>query len=203
MKAESNKVSFPKKMRGYHVRRVDSYIASLCSDFTRAEEDYQSRIVALEKEIDHLRADLEGYQTVETENNALREEIERLKLSRTRLVRRAKAALQARTHKNPRPSLTPQERQARTQAFFSKSAEIVRLVGHTGQKVSRLAQALPLPHKSPSPIKPIPINAKQAKKMAKKLSRQEKQVNSADKKIKKAKRVEQVQSEKLQKLRQQ
>ena len=202
MKAESNKVSFPKRMRGYHVRRVDSYIASLCADFARAEEDYQSRIVALEKEIARLRADLSNHQTVEAENTALRSEIERLKLSRLRLIRRAKAALQARALKNPRPALTPLERQARVQAFFSKSAEIVRLVGHTGQKVSRFAQALPMPKKAPLPINPVPMNAKQAKKLAKKLSKQEKQVNSAEKKIRKAKKVEQKQTEKLQKLRQ-
>ena len=101
MKVDPNKVSFPKRMRGYQVRRVDSYIESLCSDFTQAEEDYQARIIALEKEISRLRTDLEGYRSVEVENVALREELERLKASRLHLLRRAKAALQAKAKKRP------------------------------------------------------------------------------------------------------
>ena len=202
MKIDPNKVSFPKRMRGYQVRRVDSYIESLCSDFTQAEEDYQSRIIALEKEISRLRTDLEGYRSIEAENVALHEEIERLKVSRLRLIRRAKAALQAKEKKGKRSALTSLERQKRTQAFFSKSADIVRLVGHTSQKVSHLVDALPMPKGASKPIAAAPTNAKQAKELAKKLSKQEKQINSAQKKIKKAQKVEKTQTEKLQKLNQ-
>ena len=200
MKVDPNKVSFPKRMRGYQVRRVDSYIESLCSDFTQAEEDYQARIIALEKEISRLRTDLEGYRSVEVENVALREELERLKASRQHLLRRAKAALQAKAKKRKRPVRTPLERQVRTQAFFSKSADIVRLVGHTSQKVSHFVDILPTPKCATKPITPAPANAKQAKELAKKLSKQEKQINSAQKKIKKAQKVEKAQTEKLQKL---
>lgn len=200
-KTDPNQVSFPKRMRGYQVRRVDAYISSLCADFAQAEEDYQSRIVALEKEIARLREDIEGYRAVESENQAMRSEIEQLRISRLRLLHRAKEALRKQRERSARPSLTPQQRQARVQAFFRNSAELVRLVGHTGQKVSRIARALPMPKQPMTPIKPVPTTAKQAKKLAKKLSKQEKQRNYAEKKIKKAQKIEAKQRQKLQQLK--
>ena len=58
MYVSPQKATFKKSMRGYKARQVDAYIETLCSDFAGAEEDYQSRIVTLEKELAELKAQL-------------------------------------------------------------------------------------------------------------------------------------------------
>ena len=194
------KASFKKSMRGYRARQVDSYIESLCSDFAGAEEDYQSRIVSLEKEIASLKEQLVKSRAIEEENTALREEVERLHAHRIRLIRRVKDA--DRAQKEQAPKLSPEQKQARVRKFFSTSAEVVRLVGHTGQKVSRIVHALPAVKKPTATVsvEQMPTTAKQAKKLTRTLAKKEKARAGAQRKIKKARKIEQKQLKKLQEL---
>ena len=191
------KASFKKSMRGYKARQVDSYIESLCTDFAEAEEDYQSKIVALEKEISRLQQQIAHCHDVEQENAKMREEIAVLRANRLHLIRRIKATTHhKKTEKKP---LSQEEKTQRTQQFFRSSAEVIRLVGHTGQKVSRIARVLPTANKKKE-IPPMPATAKEAKKYANKLYKQEKKRSSAEKKINKARKIEQKQLKKLEKL---
>ena len=202
MYVSPKKASFKKSMRGYRARQVDSYIESLCSDFAGAEEDYQSRIVSLEKEIASLKEQLAQSHAVELENAALREEVERLHAHRVRLIRRVKAADERKKEKAPR--LTPEQRQERMHKVFATGAQVVRLVGHTGQKVSRIVRALPerKPAAPATPVAKLPTTAKEAKKLTKTLAKKERVCAQAQKKIKKARKTEQKQIKKLQKLEQ-
>ncbi|MBQ7337276.1 MAG: hypothetical protein IJW40_02355 [Clostridia bacterium] len=201
MYVSPQKASFKKSMRGYRARQVDSYIESLCSEFAGAEEDYQSRIVMLEKEIAQLKAELERCHDMETENAALREEVETLRARRVRLLRHRANNTQAEKNKNKSKALTPAEKEERTRRFFHAGAELIRLVGHTGRQVSRVVKTLPLPATPAAASKSVaPNSAKEAKNLARKLSKIEKKQKRAEKKIEKAQKAEKKQLKKLNKL---
>lgn len=55
MYVSPQKATFKKSMRGYKARQVDAYIETLCSDFVHVEEDYQARILDLEKQLEQAK----------------------------------------------------------------------------------------------------------------------------------------------------
>lgn len=142
-------VSFPKTMRGYHVGQVDAYLASLCADFAEAEEDYQSRIAALEEKIAMLSQRLEEYQAVESEIESLRAELDRRGRKRRRCRQREAAVLCSENGtEDTKPEKCREHRARVTQQIFSVGADVIRLVGHAGVQAARilsLVRALPCP----------------------------------------------------------
>ncbi len=135
-------VTFPKTMRGYHVGQVDAYLASLCADFAEAEEDYQSRIAALEEKIATLSQRLEEYQATESENEALRAEWDRRGRKRRRCRQREAAVLGSENETEDTTKANRREHRAHrarvTQQIFSVGADVIRLVGPIGVQAARV-----------------------------------------------------------------
>ena len=178
MNVSPHRVSFRKSMRGYHTRQVDAYIESLCAEFAAAEEDYHSRIVSLEKEIDQLKQELENCRAAEEENAVLREEVTQLRSRRIRFVH----------SKKTKCNKTQADCRARTERIFATGAELVRIVGKTGRQVSRFVAALPTPV-AKTEEKAAPNNVKEAKQLLKSLNKQEKIARHNEKQAKKAKKI--------------
>jgi DivIVA domain-containing protein len=191
MNDKQPKASFPKSMRGYRVKQVDAYIEAICADFADAEEDYQSRIVALEKEIAHLLEQLQGYAALQAENAELRAELENCRKHRLRLIRKSAAGVQA-TPKASKPKLSEEQRKARTQHVFSTGAELVRIVGQAGKQVTRIVDALPATRAKNAASEKVasPANTKQAKALLHQLSKQEKMAKKTQQQIKKTAKAE-------------
>ncbi len=185
MVTNPQKVSFKRGMRGYQAKQVDSYIRSLNTDFSAAEEDYQSRIVTLEKEIARLQEALQRERALREENVASKEDPAAKPARRVCLMRGKRGGEKARRAK--RAPLTPEQKQARTQHFFHTGAELIRIVGKTGRKVTRIVNALPSPQKQPKPAA-APADVKAAKAHLRQLTKQEKLQKKTEKQIKKIKR---------------
>jgi DivIVA domain-containing protein len=158
MYVSPQKASFKKSMRGYKARQVDAYIETLCSEFAGAEEDYQTKILSLEKEIVMLREQLAQYEALKQEYDALLAEKKRFQKRRFRLSRKNDASAESRVdHGEPQAELSDmasskqmnapiaEHKEDRLRRFFSVSANVVRLVGHTGKRVGKLLSALPEP----------------------------------------------------------
>ncbi len=188
MYVSPQKASFKKSMRGYRAGQVDAYIETLCTDFVAAEEDYQSRITMLEKEIDRLQKELEDCRTAAHENAALREELAHLRRRRIRFTRAKATNNTASTD----ASIKKQANRERTERFFAAGAELVRIVGKTGRSVSRIVAKLPTPAGKPATVKQrsaTPSNVKDAKLLLKTLSKQEKAAKRTLKQNKKAAKI--------------
>ena len=201
MNVKPPKASFQKSMRGYRAKQVDAYIESICADFADAEEDYQSRIVALEKEIAHLSEQLQGYAELQAENAALRAELERCRNRRLRLIRKA-AAEKKTAVKAAKPKLSEEQRKARTQHIFSTGAELVRIVGQAGKQVTRIVDALPAAgaKKGACERTAAPKNTKQAKVLLRQLSKQEKMAKKTQRQVKKTAKAEKKLQKRVEKL---
>lgn len=190
MYVSPQKASFKKSMRGYKARQVDAYIETLCSEFAGAEEDYQARILALEKEVTELRAQLEEYEALKQAHEALLLEKERLRTRRFRLIRHAEPdGGEEQEKKEEKIAPTPEQREDRMRRFFRVSADVVRLIGHTGKRVTRVLSALPEPSRSTAPKAEPSLTSKQRKKLekqqAKELRKKQKQAKKTEKKDKK------------------
>ena len=190
MYVSPQKASFKKSMRGYKARQVDAYIETLCSEFAGAEEDYQTRILALEKEVTELRAQLEEYEALKQAHEALLLEKERLRTRRFRLIRHAEPdGGEKQEKKEEKIAPTPEQREDKMRRFFRVSADVVRLIGHTGKRVTRVLSALPEPSRSAAPKAEPSLTSKQRKKLekqqAKELRKKQKQAKKTEKKDKK------------------
>ena len=84
---------------------------------------------------------------------------------------------------------TPEQREDRMRRFFRVSADVVRLIGHTGKRVTRVLSALPEPSRSTAPKAEPSLTSKQRKKLekqqAKELRKKQKQAKKTEKKDKK------------------
>jgi cell division septum initiation protein DivIVA len=142
------KTSFKKGLRGYKARQVDTYIQALCSDFADAEEDYQSRIVSLEKEIAKLREELGQTRLLQSENEQLRNQLAQLQRHYFWLKLTRKSADHApKKEKSTRKKRKNKDAVAeKTKKFFQYSADLIRILGNTGRQVVRVVDALPAPY---------------------------------------------------------
>ena len=185
MQKNPQRVSFRKGMRGYRARQVDAYIETLCKEFAAAEEDYQSRIVSLEKDIARLSQEVHHYAALQNENEELRRALAEKSSRRVLTVRFQNKKDETAAKK--KPALTPKEKEERTRRVFHASAEVLRLLGNTTRQVTRIVQALPSPTPAPKVV-PAPETVKDAKSLLRTLSQQEKLQKKTRKKIQKIKR---------------
>jgi DivIVA domain-containing protein len=184
MQKNPQRVSFRKGMRGYRTRQVDAYIETLCKEFSAAEEDYQSRIVSLEKEIARLSQEVRDYTTLQNENDELRRALAAKSARRVLTVRYKSNREDPAKKKTP---LTPKEKEERTKRAFHASAEVLRLLGNTTRQVTRIVQALPSPTPAPKEA-PAPKTVKDAKILLRTLNQQEKLQKKTRKTMQKIKR---------------
>ena len=192
MYVSPQKASFKKSMRGYKARQVDAYIETLCSEFAGAEEDYQTRILAMEKEIAQLRAELAECQAIKQEYERLLSEQEQLRKRRFRLRRpvpSTEAEQGSQTEEQDKPVVSVQQKEERVRHFFRVSADVVRLIGHTGKRVGKVLAALP---------EPTPATGAAAAAAASKKAEQAKRKQLRDRK--KSDKKQQKQERKAQKL---
>ena len=192
MYVSPQKASFKKSMRGYKARQVDAYIETLCSEFAGAEEDYQTRILEMEKEIAQLKAQLAECQAIQQEYERLLSEQEQLRKRRFRLrrpVQPAEAEHAPQTEEQDKPVVSVQQKEERVRHFFRISADVVRLIGHTGRRVGKVLAALPEPtpatNVAPSPAtvsgKTEQAKRKQLRDRKKSDKKQQKQQRKAQK----------------------
>ena len=177
MYVSPQKATFKKSMRGYKARQVDAYIETLCSDFAGAEEDYQSRIVALEKELAELKVQLADAEALREENRLLHEELEGLRSRRFRFARKEKKPDDE--EKSPDAVQKAQHRQEQVRHFFGASANVVRFLGRTGRGVTRVLSALPSAPQPSQAAKPQTgaacVTEKEKKKQVRKQKKQNKE----------------------------